>query len=175
MRTSAAWIFNVASDRTNDCEETSPDAENRPFLSRCRDPTRTPRHSQLPRPVLVEAQHLRLARSRCDRRPAVHRGAQSADGRGTLSYRLPGLLPRARRGRGGQLLHARQAVTQAAQYGSSRGLLWLAVARDCPASPIHLGHRVPADLADLSRSQSTRKPAAEHFQPAAVRSPPLWL
>jgi hypothetical protein len=133
MRTSAAWIFNVASDRTKDGEETSPYVD-RPW----------PRlGANLSRP------HQHSARM-CTKMTTGSR-------------------------RGGQLLHARQAVTQAAQYGSSRGLLWLAMARDCPAWPIHLGHRVPADPADLSRSQSTRKPAAEHFQSAEVRSPPLWL
>jgi hypothetical protein len=39
---------------------------------------------QLPRPGLVEAQHLRLARSRCDKSPLADRGAQSADRRSTL-------------------------------------------------------------------------------------------
>jgi hypothetical protein len=55
-------------------------------------------HSQLPRPVLVEAQHLRIAESGCDPCPPVHRGARGADGRGTVFYRLPGVLPWARRG-----------------------------------------------------------------------------
>src|SRR5512132_2122773 len=41
--------------------ETSSYAEDPPLLSRRRDPTRTARHPQLPRPVLVEAQHLRVA------------------------------------------------------------------------------------------------------------------
>jgi hypothetical protein len=55
-------------------------AEDLPLSSRCRAPTRTSSNPQLPGSVLVETQHLRLARSRCDRCPPVHRGARGTTG-----------------------------------------------------------------------------------------------